>query len=31
LDTAEFREVRATGSMRVLERVSGATGGLGQS
>lgn len=29
LDTGDFREVQATGSMRVLERVSGAPGSLG--
>jgi len=29
LDTGDFREVRATGSMRVLERVSGQAGTLG--
>lgn len=29
LDTGDFREVRATGSMRVLERVSGQPGELG--
>jgi MMP 1-O-methyltransferase len=29
LDTGDFREVRATGSMRVLERVSGEPGALG--
>lgn len=30
LDTGDFREVRAMGSMRVLERVSGAAGALGE-
>jgi len=29
LDTAEFREVAATGSMRVLERTTGDPGTLG--
>lgn len=29
LDTGDFREVRATGSMRVLERVTGRPGALG--
>lgn len=31
LDTGDFRDVRATGSMRVLERVSGQPGGLSGS
>ena len=31
LDTGDFREVRAAGSMRVLERVSGQAGTLGKS
>ena len=31
LDTGDFREVLATGSMRVLERVSGRAGALGES
>ncbi|CAA0126677.1 Uncharacterised protein [Mycolicibacterium vanbaalenii] len=30
LDTGEFREVREIGSMRVLERVSGSAGALGE-
>ena len=31
LDTGDFREVRATGSMRVLERVSGQPGALSET